>query len=244
MEYLPPLLDDPVIANRLAFVGFHQYYPNPDVATVVDYVRARRPDLPVIITEYTSFGFGDLDDGQEVNDRLGYTLDIVNMLLAHYRYGVDAAIYWDAIDYLQPGHDAITRWGLLRGPARDFARRTRYYGMLQVLPYLQPGARVLNSALDGRGGPDALAVQTPSGAPAIFVVNQQSEEIDLTIELSGSGADRFDEFTVWRTDRGYKAERLGRLQVADGSGRMSIPPRSLTTLFPSGAATVPGDPES
>jgi O-glycosyl hydrolase len=244
MQYLPLLLEDPVIADRLAFVGFHQYYPDPAVATVVDYVRARRPELPVIITEYTSFCCGDLDDGQEVNDRIGYTLDIVNMLLAHYRYGVDAALYWDAVDYLQPGHDAITRWGILRGPSRDFARRTRYYGMVQVLPYLQPGTRVLVSELEGAGQPGTLAVQTPSGAPAIFVVNQDSEEVDLSLELTGLDSRRFHEFTVWRTDRSAKAERLGRLQLTDGVGRISIPPRSLTTLFPSGAATLTGDLES
>src|SRR6185436_7222625 len=108
--------------------------------------------------------FGDLDAGQEVNDGLGFTLDVVDMLLSHYRSGVDAALYWDVVDYLQPGHYAITRWGLLRGPQRDFARRRRYYGFLQVLPYLQPGARLLNGELHGDASEVGyLAVRTPSG---------------------------------------------------------------------------------
>ena len=97
------------------------------------------------MTEYTWFGFGDLDDGQEAHNEFGYTLDITTTLLSHYRQGADAALYWDAIDYLQPGHDAITRWGLLRGPDRDFARRPRYAGFLQILPYLQPGARIVET---------------------------------------------------------------------------------------------------
>ncbi len=239
MQYLPPLLDDPVVADRLAFVGFHQYYPNPDIATVVSYVHSRRPELPVIITEYTSFGFGDLDDGQEVNDRVGYTLDIVNMLLAHYRYGADAALYWDAIDYLQPGHDAITRWGILRGPSRDFARRTRYYGMLQVLPYLHPGARVLTTELEGAADTGVLAVETASGAPAVFLVNQQQDDIRLQLSLHGESSDRWSDLVVWRTDREHKADLLGRLDLQAGTGVLSLPPRSLTTLFPSGAAARP-----
>jgi hypothetical protein len=205
----------------------------------VNYVRSRRPQLPVIITEYTSFGFGDLDDGQEVNDRVGYTLDIVNMLLAHYRYGADAALYWDAIDYLQPGHDAITRWGILRGPSRDFARRTRYYGMLQVLPYLHPGARVLTSELAGGAEPGVLAVQTASGAPAVFLVNQQQDDVNLQLDLQGGTSTRWSELTVWRTDREHKAEVLGRLSLQNGKGALILPPRSLTTLFPSGAAARP-----
>ena len=236
LRYIPALLDDPVVADDLAFVAFHEYYATPQVADVVNYVRARRPELPIVITEYTSFGFGDLDDGQEVNNGTGFMLDVVNTLLAHYQYGADAAMYWDAVDYLQPGHDAITRWGLLRGPARDFAPRTRYYGLLQVLPYLQPGARVLTSVQAAGSELGSLAVRTLSGAPAVFLVNQGQDEIDLTLNLAGSDAARFSLFTVWRTDRDHKAEPLGRVHLQSGVGQLTLPPRSLTTLFPSGAA--------
>ncbi len=235
LQYLPGLLDDPVIAGNLAFVGFHEYYASSGVASVVDYVRTRRPELPVVITEYTSFGFGDLGDGQEVNDGLGFTLDIANMLLAHYRSGADAALYWDVVDYLQPGHDAVTRWGLLRGPERDFARRTRYYGLVQILPYLLPGAQVLTSKVSG-AELGTLAVRTPSGEPAIFVVNQAADEVELQLDLTGIGAVSVTALSVWRTDRTHSAERLGRVRLQDGSSRLWLPGRSLTTLFPPGAA--------
>jgi O-glycosyl hydrolase len=245
MQYLPLLMDDPTVAKSLAFVGFHEYYASPDVARVVDYVRARKPDLPVVVTEYTSFGFGDLDAGQEVNDGVGFTLDIAATLLSHYRSGVDAALYWDAVDYLQPGHEAITRWGLLRGPQRDFAPRRRYYGLLQILPYLQPGTRLLNSVREG-DDPDLsyLAVLTPSGAPAVFLVNQGVDEIVLTLDLAGSGVTKFPAFAVRRTDRDHNAEGLGRLRLQDGNGSLTLPPRSLTTLFPVGAAVDPSESAS
>jgi O-glycosyl hydrolase len=239
LQYLPPLLDDPIVADALAFVAFHQYQPSPDVATVVDYVRARRPRLPVVVTEYTSFGFGDLDDGQDANDRLGYTLDVVNTLLAHYRAGVDAALYWDAVDYLQPGHDAVTKWGLLRGPTRDFSQRTRYYGMLQVLPYLGPGARVLPSRQVGADELGSLAVRTPSGQPAIILDNQGVDDVDLDLVLRGTGASELGPFSVWRTDLRHKAEPIGRLDVEEGAAGLVLPGRSLTSLFPAGASAVP-----
>jgi hypothetical protein len=133
MDYLPLLLTDPVVADRLAFVGFHQYFGDPSVGVVADYVHAQRPDMRVVVTEYTSFSFGDLDAGQEASSPLDFTLDVTDTVLAHYRLGADAALYWDAIDYLQPGHDAMTSWGLLRSPAEDFARREWYYGLLQIL---------------------------------------------------------------------------------------------------------------
>jgi O-glycosyl hydrolase len=51
LQYLPLLLDDPTVADNMAFVGFHEYYPNPGLESVVRYVHGRRADLPVIITE-------------------------------------------------------------------------------------------------------------------------------------------------------------------------------------------------
>ena len=236
LQYLPLLLDDPVVASNLAFVGFHQYYPSDEVDQVVAYVRARRPDLPVIITEYTSFGFGDLDDGQEANAQNGYALDIATTLLSHYRSGVDAALYWDAVDYLQPGHDAITRWGFLRGPGEDFGRRHRYYGMQQILAYLQPGARVLDDQYTGAPTLTSLSIRTADGVPAVFLVNSDFGPLELTLTLSGGAEiDRYPSMVVTQTDRTRRAERLGRLQLHNGTGRLTVAPRSITTLFPAGA---------
>jgi O-glycosyl hydrolase len=244
ITYLPPLLNDPIVANNLAFVGFHQYYPSSDVADLVDFVHERRPDLPVIATEYTSFGFGMLDDGEEANDHTGFTMDVVTTLLEHYRNGVDAAIYWDAVDYLQPGHDAITKWGLLRGPAQDFARRSHYYGLLQVLPYLQPGARVMDSQQNGGDELSSLAVRTPDGPPAVFLVNSGPTGVDLSLSLEGTDAAHYPSLIVTRTARGHNAERLGRMRLVNGSGTLDLPPRSLTTLFPAGQEPASDDDDA
>jgi O-glycosyl hydrolase len=235
LQYLPLLLDDPVIADNLAFIGFHQYYPSLEAKRVVDYVRGRRADLPVIITEYTSFGFGDLDDGQEANAQNGFTLDIASMLLSHYRNGIDAALYWDAVDYLQPGHDAVTRWGFLRGPLDDFQRRQRYYGMEQILPYLQPGARVLDDQQSSGDTLNSLSIRTAEGVPAVFLVNQDFGPLDLTLIFTGADVSNYPSLVVTQTDRGHRAERLGRLHLQDGVGQLMLSPRSITTLFPAGA---------
>jgi len=236
LPYLSVLLNDPVVADNLAFVGFHQYFPSSEVGDVVDFVRARRPDLPVIVTEYTSFGFGDLDNGQEAHNQYGFTLDIVTTLLSHYRQGVDAAMYWDAVDYLQPGHEAITRWGILQGPGRDFTRRVRYYGLLQILPYLRPGSRVLADQQDGGADLHTLEVRTADGDPAIFLVSQDYGELNVTVDLAGADSRQFPAWIVTRTSRGHLAEVLGRLRFQDGVGHITLPPRSITTLFPAGAA--------
>lgn len=238
LDYLPALLDDPRIAEALAFVGFHQYYPSREVYKVVDYVRARRPELPVIVTEYTSFVFGDLDAGQEASDPLAFTLDIVATALSHYSHGVDAALYWDAVDYLQPGRDAITRWGLLRGPADGFAPRLWYYAMLQVLPHLAPGAQVLESRQEGGSEVTSLAVRSAEGGLAIIAVNQGAAPADLWLEVEGPGLGDEATLSVVRTDAQHRAEGIGQLRLAGGRGWLSLPGASVTTLV-----SLPASPE-
>ncbi len=239
VQYLPALLNDPLVASNLAFVGFHQYYPSIQVSDVVAMVHQHLPELPVVVTEYTSFNFGDLDAGQEAHNEYGFTLDAAATLLSHYREGAAAALYWDAVDYLQPGHDAITRWGLLRGPDRDFARRPRYYGLLQILPYLQPGASILADRQVGGAELHTLEVRTPTGQPAIVLVSQDFGELGMTIQLNGADVTHYPNWSVTRFARGHLDDSLGRQQFQQGTAHLILPPRSITTLFPSGESPLP-----
>jgi hypothetical protein len=244
MTYLPHLLEDPSIAESLAFVGFHSYHATPEVGEVVEYVRTRRPDLPVIITEYTSFIYGDLDFGQEASDDVGFMLHALDTALAHYRSGADAALYWDAVDYLQPGRNSLTRWGLLRGPYEGFAPRVWYYGFRQVLPYFVPESRVLDS---WQASPDdepadltSLALRLPTGDTALFLINRGVDPLDATVALVGAKDTEEMEFSLVRTDQDLRAEWIGRLQMAQGAGQLRLPGRSITTL--STAGRVPPSP--
>lgn len=238
-HYLPALLDDPLVAENLAFVGFHQYVPSDDVGALVDYVQWRQPELPVIVTEYTSFGFGDLDDGQEANAHQGFALDIAATVMSHYRQGVDAALYWDAVDYLQPGHEAITRWGLLRGPTENFAPRQWYFGLEQILAYLQPGAKVLSDQLEGPSTVQTLAVRTEAGVPVIFVVNQEFEPVNLRVAVHGADADEYPSWLTTVTDRAHRMDRGAGVDLREGSGDVLLSSRSITTLFPAGQGPQP-----
>ena len=233
MDYLPALLADPVIADHLAFVGFHQYSGDPSVADVSDYVHAQRPGLPVVVTEYTSFSFGDLDAGQDASNPLDFTLDIADTLLAHYRLGADAALYWDAADYLQPGHAAITRWGLLRSPADNFAPRQWYYGLLQILPYLQPGAQVLDTTREAGDDIGLLAIRTVDARVALFFVNQQNAPVDVTLDLIAGPGLVPAQLSLTRTDAQQTASPAGTVELNAGMGHLTLPGRSITTVLSS-----------
>jgi hypothetical protein len=189
--------------------------------------------MPVVVTEYTSFSFGDLDAGQEATSPLDFTLDVADTVLAHYRLGADAALYWDAVDYLQPGHDAITRWGLLRSPAEDFAPREWYYGLLQILPYLQPGAHVLETERQGGDDLGLLAVRTVDQRLALFLVNQEDAAIDVDLALAGAPGPSPGVLTVTRTDALMTATPDGVVELDDSVGHVHLPGRSITSLLSS-----------
>jgi hypothetical protein len=80
----------------------------------------------------------------------------------------------------------------------------------------------------------SLAVQTAQGAPVVFLVNQEFQPIDLGLRLTGADAGRFPSLVVTMTDRTHHAERTGRVTLQDGMGQLTLPPRSVTTLFPAG----------
>src|SRR4051794_32208151 len=107
--------------------------------------------------------------------------------------------------------------------------------MQQILPYLQPGARVLDTDQDADPGLSSLAIRTADGAPAVFLINQDFNPLELTLTLAGTEADRYGSLVLTRTDRDHKAERLGRVRLQDGVGQLMLPARSITTLFPAGA---------
>ena len=134
---------------------------------------------------------------------------------------------------------------LLQGPARDFSRRVRYYGLLQILPYLQPGAQVLPTIRRADRSLHTLEVRTPDGDPAIFLVSQDYGPLDVTLDLAGASA--FSSWVVTRTERGHLAEHLAeRLagRVSRGLARLMLPPRSITTFFPAGVNPADDDDRS
>jgi len=109
-------------------------------------------------------------------------------------------------------------------------RRPHYYGLLQVMGYLQPGALLLNVTQAGGGDVSTLAVKTRDGGLAVFALNAGTSQAGLRLSLSGADADRFPFLVVTRTDRSGLGGSLGRLPLQDGATELLLPARSITTL--------------
>jgi hypothetical protein len=236
LEYLPGLMAEPEVMSHFAAVATHQYYPSPFVERLVASVAASDyAHLPVYVTEYTSFTYGEMDRGQEASDEVGTLLDVAETAASLYNDGIDAALYWDAVDYYQAGHAAITKWGLLRGPEDAFFPRKRYFGLLQMLPYLQPGAQVLNSFGRDVDELTALAVRTPGDGRddlAIVLVNKGGPTM---LDLYLQALDDIDELHVYLTDDENNQNHLGHLEITAGQAQLYVPARSIVTLAPAAA---------
>jgi O-glycosyl hydrolase len=234
LPYVRRILDDRQALSHFGAIATHEYFTDHALDQLVQMVRDGGSDLPVYVTEYTSFRFGAMDRGQEATNQVGQMLESLQVFASVMNAGADAALYWDAVDYYQAGHAAITRWGLLQGPAEAFEPRKRYYGFLQILPYLQPGSEVLATSLRGPDETAALAVAGGPNRPGelmIAVINR-SGPLDLSIELSGPAA---DEFQVYVTDPDRDNDHVGRLRVRGGRATLYVPARSVTTLTSSPA---------
>ncbi|HWP29138.1 MAG TPA: hypothetical protein VFB73_17405 [Chloroflexota bacterium] len=231
VDYVEALIRDGGALEYFAAIGTHQYTPGGEVAELLRVMREAGVDLPLYITEYTTYRFGNLDDGQEAPDEMAFLLEIATVLQSHLVAGADAALYWDAVDYLWLLHDAISKWGLLQGPQAQppFGPRKRYYGMLQILPYAPAGARVLDTAYHGPPTLLPLAIARPGDGAVSLVLINRGREVHLEVEFEHleQPATRF---RLYRTSEREDRADLGEVPVDDGRLQVGIPARSLVTL--------------
>jgi O-glycosyl hydrolase len=229
VPYVDQILDDPDVIHYFGAISTHEYFTDNAMASLVQKVREARPGLPVYATEYTSFRFGAMDRGQEATNEIGHMIDSLQVYASLMNAGADAAIYWDAVDYYQAGHAAVTRWGLLQGPAEAFAPRTRYYGFSQILPYIQAGSVILPATLSGPNRLATLAIGGGTRRPgdlAIAALNRAGP-VEMTLTIDGPAPPTFE---VWVTDVDRDFEHMGRVSVRDGRVTVTVPARSVTTL--------------
>jgi hypothetical protein len=228
--YLAALLADPDALAQVDFMGVHQYAAGPQLTRFVERARAAGLRQPIVVPEFTSFAFGNLDGGQEASDELGYTLDVLSILRSHLLAGVDAVLYWDGVDYLQEHHAAVTRWGLLRGPSEGFAPRPRYAAFQQILPHLGPGARLIPASLSGSSALEPLVVTAPPerGGRLVIALINPGGPTSLTLELADEPEGATFELAL--TDAQRSNEALGSVPLIGRWATLPIPARSIVTL--------------
>jgi hypothetical protein len=229
MPYVDLLLNEPSTAAYFNAIGTHEYFSEHGLSDLVNLLRSSGSSLPVYVTEYTSFMFGAMDRGQEASDEVGHLLDSLSTYISVMNAGADAALYWDAVDYYQAGHAAITRWGLLEGPDSGFEPRKRYFGFRQVLPYLQAGARLLPLRLTGGHPASAMAVlnRDESIDDIMIALVNRGGPVTLDVQFEATAPQTMD---VYVTDEDRDDERIGRVLTRGSVASVYLPAESLVTL--------------
>jgi O-glycosyl hydrolase len=229
LPYVDALLDDRKTLRYFNILSTHEYFADNNVTDLVDLIQSHGLSLPLYVTEYTSFMFGAMDRGQAASDEVGHLLDTLNTYFSLMNGGADAALYWDAVDYYQAGHSAVTRWGLLQGPDAGFEPRKRYYGLRQVLPYLQPGARIAPTHLDGRHPLSSLAVlnRDESIDDVMVALVNRGGPVALQVLFEGPAPATLD---VHVTDEDRDDDRIGRVIVRGSTASVYLPAESVLTL--------------
>jgi O-glycosyl hydrolase len=229
LPYVDRLVQEPEVLAYFSSIATHEYFENHALEELKERVRQAGSDLPVYVTEYTSFQFGALDRGQEATNEIGQMLESLQVYASLMNAGADAALYWDAVDYYQAGHAAITRWGLLRGPGEAFEARKRYHGFAQILPYVQRGSQILETTLVGPTEVGAMAVAGGAKLPdqVLVAIINRNAPLDLSLELQGSAPASLEKYV---TDIDRDNEHMGRVRLSGGQATVYIPARSVTTL--------------
>jgi O-glycosyl hydrolase len=231
VRYLDALILDDGALNYFAAIGTHQYSPGGEVAELLREMREAGLDLPLYVTEHTTYCHGNLDDGGEAPSEMAYLLETASVLQSHLTAGADAALYWDAVDYYWTLHHAVSEWGLLRGPLgpSPFDPRKRYYGMLQILPYLPAGARLLDPSLRGPATLLSLIVARPEDDAVSVILINRGREVRLTVQFEHLRRPASN-FRLYRTSASEDRADLGDVSVHDDQLEIVVPARSIVTL--------------
>ena len=235
LQYLPPLLDDPVDRRQPGVRRLPPVLPEPQTSAPwwTTCTRATRPAGDRHRVHVVQFRRPRRRPGGQRAERL--RVDIANMLLSHYRHGVGRG---DVLGRRRLFAARPRRHHPMGRPARARGRLSRERPALlrlqQILPYLQPGARVLEATAGRRRRAETLAVQTAAGAPAVFLVNQEFQPVDLALTLTGEDAGRYPSLVVTATDRTHRAEEARPRGAARRHGPADLVAALGTTLFPAG----------
>ena len=186
-------------------------------------VHADRSDLPVYVTEYTSFQYGALDRGQEATTR-SVMLDSLQVYASLMNAGADAALYWDAVDYYQAGHAAVTRWGLSRKARRGVRTEDALLGIPPDFAVRAGRRRDSAASLNGPRSPGRAGSWRwlPPTRRSDGRGDQRAGPIQLTI----TSTDRRprSSSTSGSPTPTTKFEHIGRVRVANGTARSRCPP--------------------
>lgn len=91
--YVAAMIANPDVFQWFSSIATHEYFTAHQLPDLIADVRAAGSNLPVYITEYTSFRYGAMDRGQEASNEMGHMLDSLQVYASLMNAGADNAVY-------------------------------------------------------------------------------------------------------------------------------------------------------
>lgn len=183
-QYLPALLSDPVVADRIARVGIHSY--DGDAGSVPQLVAAsRQASAGVWATEFNAPCNG-CDTGTEPADSWDHALSMARDFLSLIDQGVNGAQLYDAWDGYYEHHGAVGYWGALKYNQDDgtYTPRRSFDVLALLLRAIPPGS--VHVASSGASAVDSEAFTVPGNSVAIVGANPTGSTQRFRVQVSGA----------------------------------------------------------
>jgi O-glycosyl hydrolase len=150
-DWLPQLMDDPLVMSKLAHFGLHSYADNGGGAwNVSDFLReSPYPDKTFWMTEFNVW-CDVCEYGNQRTNGWPYFLGTASYLLNYLDYGASAGLVWEAYDSFYPHHNAWSFWGLFavddtNAVPKTYTAQKNFYTLAQITKFIRPGARMIGT---------------------------------------------------------------------------------------------------
>src|SRR4249920_3221194 len=141
-EFIPALMEDPVVMSKIAHLGFHTYGGyHPGIKDFIE--KSTYPKSSFWITEWNAWCNG-CDDGILGEYNYDFAGKCVGYLLDLLKNGASAAIAWEGYDSYYEHHapSLFSYWGMLgyEPQTKTYFPRKNFYAIQQVSKFVLPGS--------------------------------------------------------------------------------------------------------
>ena len=239
-SYIPELMADPVIMEKVAHLGLHSYsghYANVD--SLIE--NSKYPESTYWMTEWNAWRNG-LDAGQTTEYNYKFASECVNYLIQLLKNGASAGIVWEGYDsYYEHPPSGWSLWGVLgydRG-TKTYIPRKHLYAISQVSKYVVPGSYRI-SATDPGNGFELLAFNDPvSGRLTITGLNKTSSPINAKVSLKNLPS--LSQMEMIYTDSLKDLSRCGNLSIRGNTFIAVVPGNCIFTITGTAGSAKTGD---
>lgn len=227
-EYLPAIVKDTVVMDRMVYFGIHSYDGTSAGATdALAAVGAQHKN--VWVTEFSGPCPG-CDSGAPNPDNWDSAQESAGQAIRLLHEGMSGLQIYDAWDGYYEHHDSIGYWGLLAYDAstRSYAPRKSYFVMRQLFEFVLPSSNHVDCTSSLDDVQVACFLDPKTSRLVVFGSNHGDQ--DFSVEVSIPQTDMSAELTAYHTDAKTNMEPGRQVSLVKGSATFEVGPRSVFTL--------------